>query len=261
MVDGQASGSTSSASPARARPERRSCSSGPAPGRWLRRRRTLAVHAAARGGRHPLAGRPRSRRTSPASTAWRSRRRSARSRPRRSSPPPWPWACRSRPGRRCSASSMAAPGRIGVGVTGTHGKSTTTALLGHLLTAAGLDPTVEVGAFIPAWGASVRPGAWRPFVVEADEFGDNFLELSPRRRDRHERRDGPSRLLRRCETAVMDSLRAVRARHARAIRRSAAGCCCIGRRPGRHGARRAPRRLGGPDRVATVPVARWRPPT
>jgi UDP-N-acetylmuramate--alanine ligase len=39
---------------------------------------------------------------------------------------------------------MAAPGRIGLAVAGTHGKSTTTALLGHLLISAGLDPTVEV---------------------------------------------------------------------------------------------------------------------
>jgi UDP-N-acetylmuramate--alanine ligase len=74
---------------------------------------------------------------------------------------------------------MATPGRIGVGVTGTHGKSTTTALLGHLLVEAGLDPTVEVGAFIGAWGASVRAGAGAPFVVEADEFGDNFLAYHP----------------------------------------------------------------------------------
>ena len=66
-------------------------------------------------------------------------------------------------------------GHLGVAVTGTHGKSTTTALLGHLLIGAGLDPTVEVGAFIPSWGASVRPGGGELFVVEADEFADNFL--------------------------------------------------------------------------------------
>ncbi len=74
---------------------------------------------------------------------------------------------------------QSAPGRIGLGVTGTHGKSTTTALLGHLLISAGLDPTVEVGAFIGAWGASVRAGSGAPFVVEADEFGDNFLNYHP----------------------------------------------------------------------------------
>jgi UDP-N-acetylmuramate--alanine ligase len=74
---------------------------------------------------------------------------------------------------------MQAEGRIGLAVTGTHGKSTTTALLGHLLEVAGMDPTVEVGAFIPAWGASVRVGQGAPFLVEADEFGDNFLNYHP----------------------------------------------------------------------------------
>src|SRR5688572_20342995 len=74
---------------------------------------------------------------------------------------------------------MAAPGRVGIGVTGTHGKSTTTALLGHLLITAGLDPTVEVGAFIGDWGASVHAGEGAPFLVEADEFGDNFLNYHP----------------------------------------------------------------------------------
>ena len=74
---------------------------------------------------------------------------------------------------------MAAEGHIGLAVTGTHGKSTTTALLGHLLIAAGMDPTVEVGAFMPGWGASVRPGGGAPFLVEADEFGDNFLNYHP----------------------------------------------------------------------------------
>ena len=74
---------------------------------------------------------------------------------------------------------MRAEGHIGLAVTGTHGKSTTTALLGHLLESAGMDPTVEVGAFIPAWGATVRRGAGAPFLVEADEFGDNFLNYHP----------------------------------------------------------------------------------
>ncbi len=74
---------------------------------------------------------------------------------------------------------MSMPGRIGLAVTGTHGKSTTTALLGHLLVSAGLDPAVEVGAFMAGWGASVRPGGGAPFVVEADEFGDNFLHYHP----------------------------------------------------------------------------------
>jgi UDP-N-acetylmuramate--alanine ligase len=74
---------------------------------------------------------------------------------------------------------MAAEGRIGLAVTGTHGKSTTTALLGHLLVTAGMDPTVEVGALMRDWGANVRPGRGAPFLVEADEFGDNFLNYHP----------------------------------------------------------------------------------
>ena len=74
---------------------------------------------------------------------------------------------------------MAREGRIGLAVAGTHGKSTTTALLGHLLTVAGLDPTVEVGALVSAWGASVRVGEGAPLLVEADEFGDNFLNYHP----------------------------------------------------------------------------------
>ena len=154
---------------------------------------------------------------------------------------------------------MAAPGRIGVGVTGTHGKSTTTALLGHLLAAAGLDPTVEVGAFIPAWGASVRPGAGRPFVVEADEFGDNFLNYHPAARDRHERRDGPPRLLRR-RVGRHGLVRAVRARHGAAIRPSG-GCCSP--RPVTRVPRSSSRgsATGTAGSFATVPVARLPRPT
>jgi UDP-N-acetylmuramate--alanine ligase len=74
---------------------------------------------------------------------------------------------------------MGERGRLGIAVAGTHGKSTATALLGHLLEAAGRDPTVEVGAMVPAWGASVRPGGGVAFLAEADEYDGNFLHLHP----------------------------------------------------------------------------------
>jgi UDP-N-acetylmuramate--alanine ligase len=74
---------------------------------------------------------------------------------------------------------MGERGRLGVAVAGTHGKSTATALLGHLLVAAGEDPTVEVGAIVPAWGASARPGGGAVFLAEADEYDGNFLHLRP----------------------------------------------------------------------------------
>ncbi|PIT97809.1 MAG: hypothetical protein COT71_03890 [Candidatus Andersenbacteria bacterium CG10_big_fil_rev_8_21_14_0_10_54_11] len=66
-----------------------------------------------------------------------------------------------------------------VAITGTHGKSSTTALVAHLLVTAGLDPTVLVGAPIPAWGGSTyRSGRGNFFVVEADEYREHFLSLS-----------------------------------------------------------------------------------
>ena len=67
-----------------------------------------------------------------------------------------------------------------VGVAGTHGKTTTTALTTAVLTAAGLDPTGIVGARVPAWGGNLRLGGNRYFVVEADEYDRSFLSLRPR---------------------------------------------------------------------------------
>lgn len=74
---------------------------------------------------------------------------------------------------------MGERGRLGVAVAGTHGKSTATALLGHLLLDAGRDPTVQVGALVPAWGAAARSGGGVWFVAEADEYDGNFLHLHP----------------------------------------------------------------------------------
>ena len=66
-----------------------------------------------------------------------------------------------------------------VGVAGTHGKTTTTALTTSVLAAAGLDPTGFVGARVPAWGGNLRRGGDRVYVVEADEYDRSFHQLRP----------------------------------------------------------------------------------
>lgn len=66
-----------------------------------------------------------------------------------------------------------------IAVCGTHGKSTTTAMIGQMLEDAGLDPTVELGATVQSWGANYRVGKGKIFVTEADEFNDNFLPTKP----------------------------------------------------------------------------------
>lgn len=66
-----------------------------------------------------------------------------------------------------------------VGVSGTHGKTTITAMTGWAATAAGLDPTVLVGGRVDAWGGYARGGSSGLAVAEADEYDRSFLELDP----------------------------------------------------------------------------------
>ena len=66
-----------------------------------------------------------------------------------------------------------------IAISGTHGKSTTTAMIALMLEDAGLDPTVELGAIVPKWGKNYRVGEDKIFVTEADEFNDNFLATIP----------------------------------------------------------------------------------
>lgn len=68
---------------------------------------------------------------------------------------------------------------VAVAVAGSHGKTTTTALIGHILTVAGLDPTVLVGGDVPDFGGTVRVGSEKIIVVEADEYDRAFLSLRP----------------------------------------------------------------------------------
>ncbi len=66
-----------------------------------------------------------------------------------------------------------------IAVCGTHGKSTTTAMIGLMLEDLDLDPTVELGAVVPRWGGNFRIGKSKYFISEADEFNNNFLVTHP----------------------------------------------------------------------------------
>ena len=64
-------------------------------------------------------------------------------------------------------------------VSGTHGKTTTTAMLTQILYGAGLDPTAVIGGKLPAIGGSGRAGSSSIMTCEACEFVDTFLHLAP----------------------------------------------------------------------------------
>jgi UDP-N-acetylmuramate--alanine ligase len=70
--------------------------------------------------------------------------------------------------------------RDGIAVAGTHGKSTTTALVAHILAVAGRDPTLAGGAHAVDFGGFSHLGHGPELVAEADEYGRRFLELHPR---------------------------------------------------------------------------------
>ena len=68
----------------------------------------------------------------------------------------------------------------GIAVSGCHGKTTTTGMISHVLTAAGLDPTYVIGGHIPCLGGSSRIGQGRFFVAEACEYDRSFHNFSPK---------------------------------------------------------------------------------
>lgn len=67
--------------------------------------------------------------------------------------------------------------RNAIAIGGTHGKTTTTSLVGTLLEAGSMDPTVINGGIINAYGTNARMGAGEWMVVEADESDGTFLKL------------------------------------------------------------------------------------
>jgi UDP-N-acetylmuramate--alanine ligase len=66
-----------------------------------------------------------------------------------------------------------------VGISGTHGKTTTTVMTTEALTAAGLNPTGIAGGRVSTWGGNAWIAGDKLFVVEADEFDQAFLTLYP----------------------------------------------------------------------------------
>jgi UDP-N-acetylmuramate--alanine ligase len=64
-----------------------------------------------------------------------------------------------------------------ISVTGTHGKTTTTSLIAHVFSAAGLDPTVITGGIINEWGSNARRGEGPWMIVEADESDGTFTKI------------------------------------------------------------------------------------
>lgn len=66
-----------------------------------------------------------------------------------------------------------------IAISGTHGKTTTTAMVAGIMVDAGLDPTVIVGSFVKKFGSNFRGGSGGYLVVEADEYNRHMLNFHP----------------------------------------------------------------------------------
>ena len=66
-----------------------------------------------------------------------------------------------------------------IAVAGTHGKTTTSSMIGYMLLQAGLDPTIIVGGEVDAWEGNARLGQSKYLVAEADESDGSLVKHSP----------------------------------------------------------------------------------
>ncbi len=69
--------------------------------------------------------------------------------------------------------------KYGIAIAGSHGKTTTTSMVGCVLAEAGLDPTVVIGGKVNSLGTNAKLGQGEFLVAEADESDGSFLKLSP----------------------------------------------------------------------------------
>lgn len=64
-------------------------------------------------------------------------------------------------------------------VSGTHGKTTTTSILSHILSEIGLEPSAVIGGKVQSFGSNAKFGRGKLFIAEADESDGSFLKLNP----------------------------------------------------------------------------------
>lgn len=69
--------------------------------------------------------------------------------------------------------------QFGIGISGTHGKTTTTSMTGLVVTEGGFDPTIIVGGKVTVFGSNAVVGEGDIIVIEADEYDRTFLRLTP----------------------------------------------------------------------------------
>ncbi len=69
--------------------------------------------------------------------------------------------------------------KYGIAVSGTHGKTTTTAMMSHILLQANTDPTITIGGILDAIGGNIRVGHSEYFVTEACEYTNSFHSFNP----------------------------------------------------------------------------------
>lgn len=69
--------------------------------------------------------------------------------------------------------------KYGIAVSGTHGKTTTTSMIAHVLSSAGMDPTMVIGGRFGMIGSGAKLGKGDFLVAEADESDGSFLKLCP----------------------------------------------------------------------------------
>ena len=69
--------------------------------------------------------------------------------------------------------------KFGIGIAGTHGKTTSTSMVGLVVTEGGFDPTIIVGGRVTVFGSNAVSGEGDIIIIEADEYDRAFLRLTP----------------------------------------------------------------------------------